>query len=219
MKRVFFICAILVSISVLATGCDLPRRFRYLTDPPESGDVLFFDDFSARASWDTWNEEQSIVDYSSGGLRFFINQPNYDYWSILDEYFEDTKIDVDVSKVNGPEDNSFGVLCRYKNQKNYYQFLVSSDGYFGIVKVLDGQRSVISSEQLQYDEVIVSGNGGLNHIQAVCLGSSLTLSINGVLLASAYDTDLIEGKVGLAAGTNAERAVDVLFDNFRVTQP
>ena len=209
----------MIWMMMTASACGLSSQIRYVTDPPASGEVLYSDDFSARGSWDTWSDDSSIVDYSTGGLRFFINQTGYDYWSIVDEYFLDTTIDVDVTKINGPDDNRFGVLCRYQDEKNYYQFMISSDGYYGIVKVLDGQPYLISSDQLRFTDVITQGTGGVNHLQAVCLGSSLTLSVNDVLLASAFDTDLDHGKVGLTAGSNAEKGVDILFTDFQVSQP
>lgn len=219
MKKSIYLFITLAAVSVLAAGCALPQQLRYMVDPPKSGEILFQDDFSSRGSWDTWNDAQSIVDFSSGGLQFFVNHTNYDYWSILNHYFADTSIQVDATRMSGPVDNKYGIVCRYQNSENFYQFLVSSDGYFGIVKIVNGEKSLLSSNQLEYDEVIVSDDGSFNQIQAVCLGSSLTLSVNGVLLASAFDMDLDDGKVGLWAGTNGEQAVDILFKNFQVSEP
>lgn len=218
-KSAFGILTLLV-ITTLLTGCSgLASQVRYLTSPPESGDLLYSDDFSTHSRWDTWNVDESIVDFSSGGLRFFVNQTNYDYWSVLDEYFVDTSIEVDAVKVNGPDDNRMGVICRYQDKENFYQFLISSDGYYGILKVLDGKSTIISGGQLEYSADVAAVTGEKVHIQAVCLGSSLTLSVNGTLLASAYDQDLLHGDVGLTAGANVAKPVDVLFDDFRVSQP
>jgi hypothetical protein len=202
-----------------AAGCELPMRLRYQFDPPQPGDVLISDDFSDPASWDTWSDDLSVVDFNSGGLRFFVNEPNYDFWSRLKQDYKDAVIQVDATKVGGPDDNSFGVFCRYENRDNFYYFLISSDGYFGIMKVLDGSHSLISSEQLQYHEQILKGDRSTNHIQAECSGPNLVLTVNDVRLAVAYDTELEWGGVGLMVGTYDEIGVDILFDNFQVTQP
>ncbi|MEM5775572.1 MAG: hypothetical protein AAGU05_11275, partial [Anaerolineaceae bacterium] len=111
MKRALTVFLLLAWFGVSASACGLSSQIRYFTDPPAGGEVLYTDDFSAQGSWDTWSDDSSIVDYSSGGLRFFVNQSSYDYWSILDEYFLDTAVDVDATMVNGPEDNRFGILC------------------------------------------------------------------------------------------------------------
>jgi hypothetical protein len=58
-----------------------------------------------------------------------------------------------------------------------------------------------------------------NHIQVKCLGSSLTLSANGKVLADVSDTDFAAGDVGLIVGTYDTSGADVLFDNFVVTKP
>ncbi len=200
-------------------GCDPTARIRYLFDPPQSGDILFEDDFSLAGSWDVWNDTQSIVDYNSGGLRFYVNQPNYEYWSRPKRDFQDVLIDVDSTKVSGPDDNHFGVICRYKNRENFYAFLISSDGYFGIMKVIDNQYQLISHEQMEYSEVIQQGDGAQNQIKVECNGPNLSLSVNDQKLAVAYDTDFEWGGAGLIVGTYDMVGVDILFDNFLIRQP
>ena len=63
----------------------------------------------------------------------FIKKENFIKWSNLSRVVpEDLRIEVDVSKQNGPDDNAFGVLCRYQDPENFYYFLISSDGFGGI---------------------------------------------------------------------------------------
>jgi hypothetical protein len=59
----------------------------------------------------------------------------------------------------------------------------------------------------------------MNHLRADCIGDKLTFYINFTEVASAADSDLPNGDVGVLAGAFAEPGVDVLFDNFVVIQP
>ena len=71
---------------------------------------------------------------------------------------------------------------------------------------------------LGYSDVIRQG-GVVNHIQAVCEGNRLSLTVNDTLLTEVVDDSFSEGKVGLIAGSYEDPGVNVLFDNFQVVQP
>jgi hypothetical protein len=58
-----------------------------------------------------------------------------------------------------------------------------------------------------------------NHIRADCIQDKLSLYVNGVHLIDVIDGDLLEGNVGLIAGTWDTPGTDILFDNFLVIQP
>jgi hypothetical protein len=194
-------------------------QVEYLLNPPQPGETILWDDFSnSNNGWNTWNEDGSVVDYNSGGLRFYINPLNFDYWSTFPLNLKDVQVDVVASRVTGPDDNHYGIICRYKNRDNYYSLLISSDGYYGIVKVKDGNYSLLTGEDMQFSEAIQQGES-TNYLRAECIGQNLILYVNGQKIAVANDTDLASGRVGLIAGTYGVEGVDILFDNFAVYQP
>ena len=123
------------------------------------GDILFYDDFSDTDSdWDIWFEDSgSMINYQNSGLRFVINETQYDYWSTPGNNYSDVRIEVEAIKLDGPDDNNFGLICRFKDSGNFYAFLVSSNGYYGIVKVLDHQYVLIGDSQMQYSELLRQG--------------------------------------------------------------
>jgi hypothetical protein len=77
---------------------------------------------------------------------------------------------------------------------------------------------MISSDKLQPSDAVKQG-ATLNRVRADCVGDSLTLYVNGQKVATATDTSLTTGDVGLIAGTYNEPGTDILFDNFVVTKP
>lgn len=182
--------------------------------------AVFEDDFSNPASgWETWSDANgSFVAYQNGGLRILVKDKQFDYWSRPGKRFVDARVEVDAIKLAGPNDNDLGLICRYQDRNNFYAFLVSSDGYTGIVKVDEGKYKVISGTQLAASTQIRQGEA-LNHLQADCIGQSLALHVNGQVVAQAQDAGFAAGEVGVIAGTNATPGVDVFFDNFVISKP
>jgi hypothetical protein len=126
---------------------------------------------------------------------------------------------VDARKIAGPDENDFGVICRYKDEQNFYFFTVGSDGYYAISKIINGEESFVGMDQMQFNDTAIQLGDGANHLTAECVSDRLTLSVNGTVLADVKDADLTAGDVGLIAGTYEMMGVDILFDNFVVTRP
>lgn len=185
---------------------------------PES-QILMSDDFSAKSGgWSlTGTDGGSSVSYAHQGLEFIINEKDQDFWSTMPGEYSNIGVGVDAGKLGGPDDNTFGVICRYQDAENFYAFLISSDGYYGIVKVKDGIYSLLSGKNMDYDAGIVRGQG-TNRILGICSQDELGLFVNGKLLTIVQDSDLTEGRVGMIAGTNAAPGTDILFDNLILYQ-
>jgi len=184
-----------------------------------TGEVLFKDDFSNPDSgWGRVVAENGVTDYVNGAYRIFVNETNTDTWANPELTFGDVKIEVEATKNGGPYDNDFGVMCRYQNLNQYYFFIISSDGYYGIGKVNHEQQELLGADSLQPSEIIRQGNA-TNQIQADCIGDELSLTVNGEKLFSVRDADFTSGDVGLIAGTFDEPGTDIYFDNFLVLKP
>lgn len=188
------------------------------TPAPQPGDTLFFDDFSNPISgWQRFTSAEGTMDYDGGGYRFLVNALQANFWSTPGKAFRDVRLEVDVAKIGGSDENRIGLLCRFV-AGNYYFFMVSSDGYYTVGKYLGGNVIQLGQSQMQYSGAIHTGLA-VNHLRADCIGSALTFYVNGQPVAQAQDTDLAQGEVGLLAGTFSQPGVDVIFDNFAVLQP
>jgi hypothetical protein len=182
-----------------------------------SGTILFQDTFATNVSgWDRLANDGGIMDYDSGGFRILIRQPNMNYWSTPQKNFGDVRVEADVTKLNGPEENRAGLMCRYQGG-DYYFFIISNDGFYGIGKFIGGQTLLLGQTIMQPSELIQKD--AMNHIRADCTGDKLTLYVNFNQVASAQDSDFATGDVGVLAGAFTQPGVDVLFQNFVVMQP
>ena len=183
------------------------------------GEVLFKDDFSDPTSgWNRVSAENGETDYADGVYRIHVNEIDTDIWSKPGLNLTDVIIEVDAFKVGGARDNRFGVICRHVDTSNFYTFIISSDGYFGIGKVKDDIYELIDADALLPNESIQQGSA-LNHIRAECVGDLLTLHVNGQKIAQVLDTDYKSGDVGLIAGTYNDPGTDIRFDSFLVYRP
>jgi len=209
MKRRFFSLVVLL---ILLSACQ--------TEPAAlTGDVLFSDDFSTREnSWTHLVNDGGVMDYNAGGFRFYIREPNLNYWTTAGQSFKDVRIEVDALQYSGPEENRLGVMCRYRDDNNYYFFVISTDGYYAIGKLKEGVQSLLGQNAMRYASAIQTGVS-INHLRAECQGSTLRLYINDSPVALVDDLDFVEGDVGLLAGTFDKGELDVLFDDFQVLQP
>jgi len=187
--------------------------------PEEAGALLFQDSFEDPASqWDRVRQAEGMTDYDGGRYRIYVNDSNADYWANPGLHFTDVRLEVDAKRIGGPDNNNFGILCRYQDMRNFYFFIISSDGYYGIGKVENGRQTLIEPDQMHPSKFIHQGSES-NHILALCDGSRLTLAVNGEFVAEAEDNTFWEGDVGLIAGSFDEPGVDIIFDNFVVFRP
>jgi len=161
-----------------------------------------------------------VTDYSDGSYRMFTSETQYDVWANPYQNFtEPVRIEVDATKINGPDDNDFGIICDYQeDNENFHVGLISSDGYAVIAKLENQSWSYLSSENMVAAGSIKKGST-TNHIRFDCNQGTLTLYVNGTQIASAFDDSFIGGDVGLQVGTFDTGGTDILFDNFVVSKP
>ncbi len=185
--------------------------------PAKSGDVLYQEEFEDnKTGWARVANDNGIMDYDGGGYRILVRQPKFNFWSVPERNFGDVRVEVDAIKLNGPDENRMGLMCRYQ-RGDYYFFVISSDGYYVIGKFMGGMTLLLGQSEMQASDAIQGGT--MNHLRADCIGNTLTFYINFAEVASATDTDLRNGDVGVVAGAFSEPGVDVLFDHFVVMQP
>jgi hypothetical protein len=178
-------------------------------------DFILADDFSDSSSgWPTVNSSNVLKGYYQGGYHINTKVANIDAWSTPKprKTYTDIRIEVDATKLAGPEENNFGFLCRYQDSDNFYGLVIVSAGYALIYKEEAGKFIPLSSEKFEPVDGINSGEE-LNQLAAVCNGDSLELYANDNLVASATDSSFTKGEIALLVGNFDTAGADILFDN------
>lgn len=208
----FLICLLLVP----ALACSTTGIAESLVP---SGGVLYQDYFSSdQSGWGTLTSPAGNAGYIDGAYHFVITQPSVNLWSHPGKDFSNIHEEVSIMPVSGPQSNRMGLICRLKNDKNFYFFVISADGYYGIGKMKDGKTSLLTGDQIQPSTSILTGSQ-VNRLRADCVGDLLIFYVNDVLISSAKDDDFSAGDVGILAGSFDQTGSDIYFDNFVVYKP
>jgi hypothetical protein len=217
MNRLLILFTSLIVLS-LACSTTAPAISAPQDQTALSGSVLFQDDFARPISgWNRFTAAEGTMDYDAAGYRMLVNAPNTNFWSTPNKNFADVRMEVDAGKLGGPDENRIGLVCRFTGD-DYYFFLISSDGYYGIGIYTGGQAVLLGQSELQLNSNIKKGLA-VNHLRADCTGDTLTFYVNGFQVVSVQDARLKSGDVGLLAGTFTQTGVDVIFDNFVALKP
>jgi hypothetical protein len=210
--RVFYIVLVLALASM---AC-----FSSSGSNGSSSNVLFSDDFSSTSTgWDQVNDSSRTTDYYNNAYHIVVNDTNSDAWANPgSKTFTDVHIEVDATKNGGPDDNDFGIICRYDGVDQFYYAIISSDGYYAIMKMTSSGGNPIGRDNMGQSDKISQG-AATNRIRFDCVGSTLTLYVNGSQIDQQTDSDYTSGNVGLIAGTFGTGGTDMLFDNFFVYKP
>jgi len=212
----------LLLVAVLLSGCGkLPLVSALLGESAQAtqGNQLFFDDFSdTKSGWDRFKGEIGSTDYKDKTYRITVNEPNTDLFANPYKLFKDVIIEVNAIRISGPDNNSFGVICRFQNEKNFYAAQISSDGYAGIFRMKDGVYKLLGQDKMIPVPAILGGSA-VNTIHFECIGGSLAMAVNGTPIVAREDKSFENGDVGLIAGTFEEAGVVIAFDDFKVTRP
>lgn len=212
----------LLTAAIMLSGCGkLPLISAFFDESPQATQAsqLFFDDFSeTKSGWDRFAGEIGSTDYKAKTYQIAVNEPNTDLFANPYKLYKDVIIEVKAARQAGPENNSYGVICRFQDEKNFYAAQISSDGYAGIFRMKDGVYQLLGQDAMIPVPAILGGPG-VNTIHFECIGRSLALAVNGAPVDAREDKSFENGDVGLIAGTFEEAGTMIAFDDFSVTQP
>lgn len=181
------------------------------------GELVFMDDFSrAPCIWYESEEEQTSIGCADGGYRISIR----DYVGTVlggpgGVSGSDLRVEVDATTTGGSDDNGLGVVCRMEDPRNFYQFVITAKGAYGIGQVKDDKWEWLAESSGEKSDVIHKGKE-TNHIRVDCVGESLTLFVNGEKLLDAQNGNFRSGQLALLGKANDKQGTHILFDNFVV---
>lgn len=182
---------------------------------------------SATSSGGNTTVDSSLSDYSTfvygsepenpDEIQFFMQDEhlhvyiNGDYWPYLVyDPMEFSNVTVSTVVENSPVQEQIKLICRYDPSQGYYEFKFDSDGYYKISLIQFGGDLVDLTDFESTDKV---NTGATDQYAAVCDGNTLSMYIDGELIASVQDSHLSSGKVGVGASTSASDPLEAVFDS------
>lgn len=175
--------------------------------------VAFSDSFDTPGNWFTISDAEVEIDYADGGLGIEIKVLDRVAWSVASQSFKDGVVLVDATPVAGPDDNAYGLVIRHVDDRNFYRFEISGDGFFA-VQVPEGSFGWEFLVDWTESAAIHRGKQ-TNRLKVECQGPTMVFFVNDVELTRVKDDRYSEGDVGVIAGTfYVEAGAQILFDNF-----
>lgn len=198
MRRLWIALAVLLplfAIGFYVTGqlSQQAPTWRYTLNG-DSGTLLYAAGFDSNHA-DEWEqasgrESAQVLD---SALRVNIGSDGQGVFAPALPVFTDFDLTVDALPAEGPVDNGFGVLFRLQDPRNYYAFFISSDGYYKVERVINGDKRDIStwiaSDTLNLvndangSGTIDAGEAQPNTLRVVARGDTFRFYVNGAPLA------------------------------------
>lgn len=172
---------LLVLLILLVVGAVYASRaladWRFIV-PDAPGTLLYATGFDSDDRNGDWEQAQGRLSaqITDGVMRVDVGTANEGVFAPLRWYFTDFDIRVNTTAIEGPENNSYGLLFRQRDLNNYYYFMISSDGYYSVYRVTNGTGKQLS-EWIQ-SEVIETGIGSSNQIRVTGQGNQFQFFIN-----------------------------------------
>ncbi|MGB3061134.1 MAG: hypothetical protein WBE17_15480, partial [Anaerolineae bacterium] len=152
--------------------------------------------------------------YADGQYHVVVHEPANSWMAVDSESFGDFAAEVEISPQLAGADHVAGLVFRYQNETNHYQFVIRQDGFYGLSRFQTDQDATLVS--WRSSEFIKRG-AVTNTLGLIANGRQLSLYANGHLLGIADDAAFTSGKLGLIAFAGAAPSDHhVAFDNLRV---
>jgi len=182
----------------------------------ERGAVILQENFSTPTSG--W-ERSGDADYKDGKFVMLAFDAKTLIWA-LSRKPDLTNIHVEVTAQNTRrvEDASFGILCNYRNENNFYLLGAGSDGSYAIIKFENNRPVYLTSQQAEWPKSVkIALQASTYRLGVDCGFGILTLYVDGISIASVKDSSLVKGDVGLFTMSNEKPQAEVSFDNLIIT--
>jgi len=207
---------LLVLLAILLSACQSSLIPDLVARP---GGRLFWDDFSnASGNWPDVSGPNGTLAIVDGTYQIQVRSTQLILTAAPEHPFRNVQVEADATRLSGPLQNLFGLICRSSDLDNFYFFAISSDGYYALGKIKKGQASLLGQDMMSYSNSILQGDA-TNHLRLDCIGKTLTGYVNGVVIATSDDADFSSGQAGLVAGAHDLPGVAVAFDDFVVYKP
>jgi hypothetical protein len=166
----------------------------------------------------TERESDYGVYYANGSYHMYA-EPDNSYVLVGDAgVVQDGIVEVDATLITGDEDAAVAVVCRARDLDNYYSLGTLRNGHAFIRKSRNDEYITLAGGD---HSVAIGGDLTAPHIRGECVGSRLTLYVNGQKIEEVEDSEFEAGEVGLwvNAGPDATTLAHASFDNFEVHAP
>lgn len=182
--------------------------------------TVFRDDFSDSGSG--WIDTQ-VADLDAKGIALYNNDGGYQMTPVDDATYgivpapkqakgADVQVEAGLFLYTGVGQGTGGVVCRHRDNNNFYAFMVSGGHGYAILKIAGGKAHTLASGRFEGTMPNIADL----RIGARCEGSTLKLMLDGDVVAEADDATHTDGQVGLIVMGEKMAGTSAVFDDFEL---
>jgi hypothetical protein len=182
--------------------------------------TVFRDDFSDSGSG--WIDTQ-VADHNAKGIALYNNDGGYQMTPVDDATYgivpapkqaggADVQVEAGLFLYTGVGQGTGGVVCRHRDNDNFYAFMVSGGHGYAVLKVQGGKAETLASGRFEGTMPNIADL----RIGARCEGSALKLMLDGNVVAEASDSAHAAGQVGLIVMGEKMAGTSAVFDDFEL---
>jgi len=210
---------ILIGLIAVVFVCNLSVSLAQNARPGDDlkGQLLYEENFSTSKGslWAASSDDNWTYYFDNGRYNMIVHLMNSWKSYAIGNNYSDFIMDVQARQEGGTSDNVYGAIIRKIDWNNYYNFLISGDGYYQIAKMMNGKWSQANWKR---SDAINMGNA-TNLIRIICNSDAFSFYVNNVLLEEYKDNSFSSGNIGLTTGTNyAIGPAKVSFDDLSIWQ-
>lgn len=180
----------------------------------------YIETFDEPGTWRTEEDADVSGQIQNGVYDFLVKSPDLFIWTTAGENFADGVYEVEATPVEGPLDNSYGMIFRVDDDNDdFYVFKVSSDGFVWIGRVRNGgsgERQAIIGNWWFESDAVRQGLNVTNRLRVRAEGANMIFFVNDREVGRVTDDAFQRGDIGLMVETFGVGGVRVHFDNFSV---
>ena len=211
MKFKFGFVLIIFGLISLLSGCQTV----------DDGTIIYrFDESSQEVNWMEVDDEEVFRGIMDGEYVIQIRKASSLEWQNTGNTFQDVDLQIDVMDIGVAQDGSYGLMCNYQDELNYYLGSIGQDGYYFIAKTVDGEDTVLLTDpegMYQWTDKI-DPMAERYQVGMKCMDGKIELYLDGDLLGMVEDDSLTSGDAGFFAISFRQTPVQVNFDNLVITE-
>ena len=189
--------------------------------PISVGSILLSDDFSS-SQWGTGTDADSSVEYAGEALQMIVFTKNWFVWSTPDDQdYQNVHMEVTVIDNDTDPNTAFGLMCNQQPaaDSSFFYFAMTPAGQYAIAKATVDQDDVFLTNNDEWaSSSLISRNASSYRVGADCGNGTLTLYVDGQLIASVSDSTYTNGGVAVFTWSAEEAtSTNVSFDDFLMT--
>lgn len=191
MRRIIIFLTLALALLGMVHLNQMAGSWHYVV-PAEDGELLYATSFDG--AMDDWLQDERgsfshVVD--DGVLRIVANVGGVGPYSTLRPHFSRFDFSVQAQIIEGDfaggNNNAFGVIFRRASPRDYYAFLISGDGYYRILREVNGVSREIST--WHPSDAIEQEAGAVNHLRVVGVADRFAFYVNDTRLSLCIPDD------------------------------